>query len=53
MRERGKISQDLNQVLGTELAGSATGRNQCRQSDLVHTLLLSQKIVPNPVLKRE
>jgi len=30
------LRQDLNQVLGSQLAGSTAGRNERRQAHLVH-----------------
>jgi len=36
MIERSDLPQDLDQVLGSELAGSTTGGNELRQSHVVH-----------------
>lgn len=38
-------AQDLRELVGTELAGSATPRGERRQPDLLHSGLLSRSIV--------
>ena len=46
MIEGRHLAQDLNQVLGSKLAGSAAGWNELRQSNLAQTIL-------QPVAKRD